>query len=67
MYLLTDKDPGDTSVSEVSILISCDVAETEEIQFRLPPATCDVNREENGPGDKTSDEADDGTDLEEAE
>lgn len=67
MYLLTDKDPGDTSVSEVSILISCDVAETEEIQFRLPSTTRDVNREENGPGDKTSDEADDGTDLEEAE
>lgn len=53
-----EEDPGDEGVGVESILIVCDVTETDEIQLLLASAACRVDGKEDWPCHATADKAD---------
>ena len=58
MGIHTDKDPCYESMGVVSIQIAGDIGHAEHVQLLHTSATSDVDGEQNGPGDETSDKAD---------
>ena len=58
------EDPGDEGVGVETVLVICDITETDEVQLLLGIAACRVDREKNWPGHETADKADGHRDFE---
>jgi hypothetical protein len=62
----SEVDPCDECVGVESVLAR-DVAETEDVQTRLPTTSCSIHGEKDGPCDADTYEGDDEQNFEEAE